>query len=232
MTTKDFFILLGIFIVVAFIVLNIFFPIEEKKSKKQKRKEIESQISKEDKKWQETAISLRERVSIFKQKIIFLNQEKKKVEKFLQEEKEKNARLEEKLKREKKWFSEQESSLGKRAQDVRKSKIEVVRLQTELEKEYSLRLAAERNQKILQEDFDKTKKEKKDLILKITHLEFTIKTQKEELFDVRRAHDALLRKQEEAGQWVAKSEVEKLMQSLKEKEKEIEELKQCLRGQG
>ncbi|MDP8266355.1 MAG: hypothetical protein P9M07_05355 [Candidatus Aceula meridiana] len=229
MPTKDLLVLLGVFVAVIFAVLIFFFPSEEKRRKKKKKKTQEEELSKGEKKWQETAFALRDRIQGFKKEIERKNQQEKKLLLNLKEEKDKNVRIEDKLKREKKWFSEQESNLDRRTKEMRQIKMDLVRAQTESEKEYSLRLAAEREKKDFKKDFDRLNKEKKEYILKTTHLDFTIRTLKEEIDDLKKANHDLAReaakKNEEGSQWIAKSEFEKIEKAFKEKEKEVEKLK-------
>jgi len=225
MPTKDLLILLGVFVAIIFAVLVFFFPAEEKRRKKKRKKLQDQELSKTEKKWQETAFALRERIQRFKQEIERRDQEEKKILQSLKEERDKNAKMEDKLKREKKWFSEQEANLNRRTKEMRQVKMDLVRAQTEREKEYSLRLAAEREKKDFKKDLDDVNKEKKDLILKITNLEFVIRTQKEEIADYKKANQELTKKKEEGSQWIAKSEFEKIEKALKEKEAEIEKLK-------
>ncbi|MDD3374546.1 MAG: hypothetical protein PHY73_02345 [Candidatus Omnitrophica bacterium] len=225
--TKNLIILFSTFVLVIFLVLVFFFPSEEKRKKKKKKKALEKQISPEEKEWQDTAFKLKKHIEKLNQEINFLKIEQKKSFDQLKEEKQATAKLEEKLKREKKWFIEQEASLGQRTNDMRKLKMEMDRAQTEREKEYSLRLGSERETRELKKDIEEANKERKELLLKVMELEFQLKSQKEETAEFKAVNKQLLKEKAiEEKQWIAKAEFVKLEKILKEKEKEIKKLQE------
>ncbi len=224
MSTKDLIIVFSILCVIVFIVFAIFFPAEEHRRRKYRRIEpSEEPLSKEDKKWQEAAFRLKEYVARYKQEVNDLQREQQRLKDRLREEEQTGQKFEEKLKREKQWLTEQESSLDRRTKEMRQVKMELTKAQTDREHEYSLRLAADREKKDIQADLEKLTKEKNDLLLKVTNLEFTLKTQKEEITELRKITTSLQKKKDEE-QWIAKSEFDKLEQQLKQKEKEIQKL--------
>jgi len=224
MDTKDLIIVFSILCVVVFIVFAIFFPAEENRKRKKKRpEEPEEQISSEEKKWQEAAFRLKEYVTRYKQEINDLKKEEQKLKERIKEEEQKGQKFEEKLKREKQWLTEQESSLDRRTKEMRQFKMELTKAESDREHEYSLRLASDREKKDIQSDLEKMTKEKNDLVLKVTNLEFTLRTQKEEIVELRKAN-AVLQKKKDEEQWIAKSEFDKLEQLLKQKDKEIQKL--------
>ncbi|MDP8264060.1 MAG: hypothetical protein P9M12_01095 [Candidatus Aceula lacicola] len=225
--TKNLIILLSAFVLVVFFVVVFFFPFEEKRKKKKKKKTLEDQISLDERKWQEAAFKLKKHIEKLNQEINSLKIEQRKASGRLKEEKQAALKFEEKLKREKKWFSEQEASLGQRTKEMRELKMEITRAETEREKEYSLRLGTERETRDLKKDMGAINKERKDLLLRVTELEFQLKAQKEETAELKKANKQLLKKKEiEENQWIAKSEFLKLEKALNEKEKEIQKLQE------
>lgn len=226
MSTKDLVILFSVLCVIVFFVFAYFFPIEESRKRKRKRlEEFQEEMPKEEKKWQEAALRLKEYVTKYKKEIDDLKKEQQKLKDKIEEEKQKGQKFEEKLKREKQWLFEQEASLDRRTKEMRHVKMELTKAQTDREHEYSLRLASDRQEKELKADLDKVTKEKNDLLLKITNLEFTLRTQKEELVELRKANASLQKKKEEE-QWIAKSEFDRVEKQLKDKEKELQKLQE------
>ncbi len=224
MSTKDLIIVFSVLCIVVFIVFTIFFPPEESRRRKRRKLEAPQEtLSKEEKGWQEAAFRLKEHVIKHKQEILALKEEEKQLREKIKDEEQKTQKFEEKLKREKQWLAEQESSLDRRTKEMRHVKIDLTKAQTDREHEYSLRLAAERDKKEIQVALEKLTKERNDLVLKVTNLEFILRTQKEELADLRKTNASLQKKKEE-DQWVAKSEFDKLEMQLKQKEKEIQKL--------
>jgi hypothetical protein len=224
MSTKDLIILFSILCVIVFIVFAIFFPVEESRRRKKRRIEAtEEPLSKDEKKWQETAFRLKEYAVKYKQEVSGLKREEQKIKEKIKEEEQKAQKFEEKLKREKQWLAEQESSLDRRTKEMRHVKIDLTKAQTDREHEYSLRLAADREKKEVQADLEKITKERNELALKVTNLEFVLRTHKEELADLRKTN-AVLQKKKDEEQWIAKSEFDKLEMQLKHKEKELQKL--------
>ena len=103
--------------------------------------------------------------------------------------------------------------------------MEHTKAQTGREHEDSLRLSSEGEKKSMQSDLEKLTKEKNELLLKVTNLDFTTRTQKEEIAELRKTN-AILQKKKDAEQWIAKSEFDKIEQKLKEKEKEVQKLQE------
>jgi hypothetical protein len=226
MSTQDLIILFSIFCVIVFVVFAYFFPVEDaRKRKKKKLEEPREEMPKEEKQWQEAAVRLKEHVIKHQKEIDGLEKEIQKLKEKLRDEEQKGQKFEEKLKREKQWLSEQEASMERRTKEMRQVKMDLTKAQTDREREYSLRLSADRERKELQDDLGKLTKEKNDLLLKVTNLEFTLRTQKEELVDLRKAN-AILQKKKDEEQWIAKSEFDKLEKQLKEKEKELQKLQE------
>lgn len=224
MPTISLVILFFVLCVIVFVVFAYFFPVEENRKRKKKRiEEIQAEMPKEEKQWQEAAIRLKEQVIKYKKEMDDLKKEQEKLHEKLEEEKQKGQKIEERLKREKQWLSEQESSLDRRTKEARQAKMDLTKAQTDREHEYSLRLASDREKKDLQDDLEKLTKEKSELLLKVTSLEFTLRTQKEELLELRKANASLQKKKDDE-QWIAKSEFEKVEKQLKEKEKELKKL--------
>jgi len=224
MPTRDLVIVFVVLCVVVFVVFAYFFPAEESQRRRRRRiEELPPETSREEKEWREAALRLKENVIKHQREIEDLEKEVQKLKELLKGEEEKGQKIEEKLKREKQWLADQEVSMERRSKEARHMKIELTKAQTDREHEYSLRLAGEREKKGIQEDFEKLTKEKNDLLLKVTNLEFNLRTQKEELLDLKKANAGLQKKKDEE-QWVAKSEFEKLEKQLKEKEKEIQKL--------
>ncbi len=227
MPTKDLVILLSVFVGIVLFVVIFFFPSEEKKRKKRKRKQEQKiSLSDEEKKWQEAALKLKERIGQLNQEIDKVKIEHRRSLERIKEEKQKNIKIQEKLKREKKWFHEQESSMGQRTNEMRQIKIELTKAQTEREKEYSLRLSSNREKKDIKHNLEVLNKEKQNLLLKVSKIEFNLKTQKDEILDLKRINASLLKKKESEDQWIAKSEFLKLEKTLKQKEQEIKKLQE------
>jgi hypothetical protein len=225
MSTKDLIIVFSILCVIVFVVFAIFFPVEESRRRKKRRLEAtEVPLFQDEKKWQETAFRLKEYAVKYKQEVSDLKREEQRLKEKIKEEEQKAQKFEEKLKREKQWLAEQESSLDRRTKEMRNVKIDLTKAQTDREHEYSLRLAADREKKEIQADLEKMTKEKNELVLKVTNLEFLLRTQKEELVDLRKTNASLQKKKDDE-QWIAKSEFDKLEMQLKQKEKEIQKLR-------
>ncbi|MCX5681568.1 MAG: hypothetical protein NT079_04755 [Candidatus Omnitrophica bacterium] len=225
MSIKDLMIIFLVFCVIMVVVFAYFFPMGERKRKRKKSEALTETMTQEEKKWQEEALRLKEYIAKYRNEIEDSRREQQKLREKLEEEKQKAQKVDEKLKHEKQWLSDQEASLDRRTKEAQQAKMELTKAQADREHEYSLRLVSDREKKGLQESLEKLTKEKNELLLKVTNLEFTLRMKREELGGLKKTNASLQKKKDEE-QWVAKSEFERVEQLLKQKEKELQALQE------
>ena len=217
-------IIVGVLVLLALAVFIMSLPDEATRRRKKEKRIASPVLAAPDKdvaqitaRWEKHVQTLKDELS--KGQLMY-----NKALKELAVEKVKNAKLQEKIKKEEEWLAKEQSSAGRKEQDLKTLQINLQKLQQDMDKEYGVRLKLERELNDLKETFQQTDKERKELLLRANTLESELDRDKRELIRLKRENADLTREQEEKS-WVAKTEYERLEKLLKERDKELEALR-------
>jgi chromosome segregation ATPase len=219
MSTYSLVIGIGIFILAALFAIIIFFP-DRPLGKKKRQPKADASDTKD---WEAVILRLEKHIYSLRTEIETLKAQERKNLKELALEKERNVKLQEKLSKEKEWLSQEEESIDKRDKEIRELKQNFIKIENDFEIEHGQRLKIEGQLKETKEERETLTKDNREMSLKIARLETEIDAYKKELARQKKTIEELSKKSDET-QWVAKTEHDKLLQKLKEKEKEIERL--------
>ncbi len=175
------------------------------------------------KEWETVTQRLEKHIHSLRAEIEAFKARERKMLKDLAVERDKSAKLQEKVSKEKEWLEKEEESLSKKDNELRDLKGTLVKIENDLEREFSAKLKAEQQLKELTADHDSLNKESREQSVKIMRLESEVDAYKKELSKLKKANEELSKKND-ATQWIAKAEFDKLTLKIQEKEKEIERL--------
>jgi len=133
--------------------------------------------------------------------------------------------LVEKLALEKSWREKEQISLERLKIHEKDFKDQIVRTESELEKEHSTRLRLEREGQELKIKYDQQSEEKRQLSIKAASQQTTLDANVRQIRELK-SENAQLKEKREDIQWVAKSEFDELKKILQSREKDLERLKQ------
>ena len=210
-------------IIFAILVLIILFIPAERKARA-KKKRAEKTPEEQIKEWQGACLKLEKHVHGLRQELESYQKREKATEKELLLTKEKNKKLQEKLSQERGWQEKEQADLDKKAKDFQTLKEDLKKAEENIGKEHSQRLMLEREAKEIRENIVKETEAKRSLESQVMKLKAQADAYRGEIKELREINSKLSQKQEEKT-FVSKTEYEKLEQKLKEKEKEIEQLK-------
>ncbi len=131
--------------------------------------------------------------------------------------------FQEKLAQEKSWREKEQDTMDKRNKEVAQYKQEHLKLEQSVEEEHAVRLRLEHELKEMKREFEIANTDRRSLSYKVQGYETTLEQHKKELIELKR-ENTRLKDKNEAVEWVAKPQYEKLEALLREKEKEIERI--------
>lgn len=211
-------IVLMILIAVIFLV-----PGEQRARRRRKKKEEEEQ-----KDWQGACLKLERHIYALRRDIEEGQRREKILDRDLNIQKEKYARLEDKIVQERSWQQKETTDAEKKGQELFHLKSDITKLENSLAQEHGVRLRLEKSLKESQESAIQANNSKLDLEAQIARLKALDEKYRKEMSDLR-AQNNLLSKKHDESTWVAKSEYQKLEKQLQIKDKELERLKEQLR---
>ena len=214
--------LIGIFILAALAIIYFFFP--DQPVSFRKRKKEPRPVPADNKNWEEANRKLEKHIFSLRGEIEKLKLSERNLSRDVAVEKEKNTRLQEKLFQEKKWLDKEKDSMEKSAGELKSLKENLIKVQNDQEKEHSLNLKYEREIKDLKKGLEDLEKERRDTAAKLMQAESELTVYKKELAEQKRLNQELKKETNEV-QWIARSEYEKIEKLLKEKEKELQNIK-------
>ena len=209
-----------VFVFVALLIIYIAFPNET--TRRRRRKEKPSEDPGKD--WETVSLKLEKHILTLRAEIEKLQAEQRRSQRELVGEKEKNARLLEKLSQEKEWLLKEQQSMDKKDHEMRTLKQNQLKIEADLENDHSQKLRLESQARETKQELDNLTKEKREMSLKIMRLESELENYKQELLKQNKINMALKKEDAEAN-WVAKTEYERLEKLLKEKEVEVTKLR-------
>ncbi len=221
MSAFSFLIALVVFLTAVTLGVLFWFPGDSKKSRRRERKVAPTE---DDQQWELTVSRLEKHIVTLRNQIADSERREKQGAKDLQQEKQRNRQLQEKLAQEKSWREKEQSSVDKTLAEEEQLKKDLLKSERELEEEHALRLRQERELTELKWEHDSLNSEKKSFLAKLANLEATLEQYKKEVSELRKANAQLSKETKEIN-WIAKSEYDKLEMLFKQKEKELERMK-------
>lgn len=213
----------GTFVIISLLLVIILLP-DEKKKKFRRRKDPASTISPaKQKNWEEIALRREHALENSKNEIRRLEEEGRDKDRQLAEEKEKNIQLQEKLKLEQSWREKEDAALEKNIQKAQQFREDLMKSEQNFEKEHSQNIKLRREIEETLNELNEVNKDRRELSLKVLNLETIAGQLKKELNDLKKAYLELKKKDQEF-EWVTKADHDKILEQLKEKEKELQRL--------
>ncbi|MFH1359668.1 MAG: hypothetical protein ABIJ41_01355 [Candidatus Omnitrophota bacterium] len=222
MSTLNLVLSILVFVVVTLVFFVFAFP-ETSSGIRRRVKIRKGPLQPHGKDWQATALKLERYIVSLRKKIDWLKGGQKKMEQDLVIEKARNAKLKDQISKEKEWLQKEKESLEGQDQQIYELNQRARLAEEEREKEYGLRLRIERECKEIKQDLSAVEKERNALTARAIQAESELSRLKDQIIEIKRVNRELEKESDEAS-FIAKSEYEKLVDQLKEKEKELERI--------
>jgi len=226
-----FWIIISSFVVLIILAIAIYLlPEQTAKAKKKKEKKaalmMEAAAVDTSKDWKAIAERWEKHNQSLQGAVEKMKIEQKGIQQHIDEHKSEIKGLVEKLALEKSWREKEQASLEKLKHHEKDFQAQILRTESELEKEHSNRLRLEREVQEIKIKYDQIVEEKRQLSIKAASQQTTIETTTVELKALKVENTQLKEKRADI-QWVAKSEFDQLQRVLQAKEKDLERLKQA-----
>jgi len=226
-----FWIIISSFVVLIILAIAIYLlPEQTAKAKKKKEKKaalmMEAAAVDTSKDWKAIAERWEKHNQSLQGAVGKMKIEQKGIQQHIDEHKSEIKGLVEKLALEKSWREKEQASLEKLKHHEKDFQAQILRTESELEKEHSNRLRLEREVQEIKIKYDQIVEEKRQLSIKAASQQTTIETTTVELKALKVENTQLKEKRADI-QWVAKSEFDQLQRVLQAKEKDLERLKQA-----
>ncbi len=216
---------LGAGIILVVVLLGILFVVPSDKNKKKKSKrQIQQEQDSQKTDWAEVVLKLEKHIVSLRAEISTLKQGDKDSQKKILIEQEKGVRLQEKLLQERGWKKKEEEDAQRRKSELIHQQEHLKSLERNLEHEHIERLRLEKSMKASQQALEEQSEKRRILEMELQTTKATSDRYRQEINDLK-AINAKLSKQHEDTTWIAKSEYVKIEKALKEKEKELAQLK-------
>lgn len=203
-----------VFVIVAILMISAMSP----NTVAQKRRKKELPREQEGKDWEQVAVKLEKHILSLRAELEKQKNQEKRILKELDFEKDKNIKLQEKLQQEKEWLTKEQESITKWDHEARELKQNLLKAQDDLEKEHFTMLKLEQQLKEMKQDLEAVSKEKRELSLKMMKLESELEYYRKELAQQKKINQELTKENDEAN-WVAKSEYDRVVKLLQERER-------------
>ncbi len=220
MPSIDVFAVIGIILVFILLAILFFIPSGKKKSEAKKQR-LQPEEAKD---WQAVSLKLEKHIHSLHQKMDEADRQKKTLERELSIQKEKYAKLQEKLTQERGWQEKEQNDLDKKNKEILKIKDEFKQQEEDLEKEHRQRLEYERQIKTLKDEYALIEDAKRSLEKEISIHKGQAEVAYKEIKELRAANQKLSQKQDDV-EWIAKTEYIKLEKRLEAAIKEVERLR-------
>jgi hypothetical protein len=154
-----------------------------------------------------------------------MKMDQKRAQQIADERKSESKDLVDKLALEKSWREKEQATLEKFKLHEKGLKDQIIRTESDLEKEHSNRLRLERELQDIKIKHEQVVEEKRQLSIKASSQQTTLESNTKELRELKSEISRLQVKREDI-QWVAKSEFDELKKAFAAKEQELARLKQ------
>ena len=215
----EFLLVIGILFIAILIGIIFFIPSESKQKKNKKKAAVEPSVSQGD--WEQRVSRLENHIQSLRNQILDSVKKAKSDEKELMVERVKVKKLQEKLSQERQWHTKEQESIDKRSRELQQMKAELVNVQENFSKAHSLNLQLDHKVKDLEEQSKLLNDQRRLTEGENTQLKTKMDEHRKEIAHLKKENMELSKKKEDA-QWIAKSEYERVVNLLKEKEKELD----------
>lgn len=178
-----------------------------------------------DKEWQAVSLKLERHIHALRKEIEEYQKKQRSLEADLSIEKQKYAKLQEKLLQERDWQKKEEADVEKKAQEIAALKNNSQKLENDLGSMHLERLRFERELRETKSENDAILQVRRALELQVQKLEAQNEALHKEVKELRWETQRLSEKKD-AESWVPKEEFEKLQENLRNKEKDLARLQE------
>jgi chromosome segregation ATPase len=217
----------AIIVICGLLALLLLLP-TERVYRKMPKKTVPKAEESQGKDWQEVSLRLERHIQGLRKEVQDGRRREKELEREMSVQKEKHAKLQEKLSQERGWQEKEQGSAEKRSREVLTLKAEIKNLEESVEKEHIETLRMAREILEFKDSLAAATDVRRSLEVQIAKLKTDSENDRKELRDLREANAKLSRKQDE-DIWVAKAEYIKIETELKNKERELAKLREQLR---
>lgn len=216
MNFQSLIIVAGIIFILIFLAILFFSPTEGHVSRKEKKRLAQEQVKQKD--WEKQALHLTAEVKALREDITQLKKVAQNKDKELAVEKLKSEKLWEKLKQERQWHEKEQERIDAGSGELKKTKQELLKTQEQFSCEHSLVLRLEGEVKSLKHELEQGSHQRRSLEAEGAQLKAKIENYRQEIAQLKKQTIELAQKKDEAS-WIARSEYDRVVKLLKEKEK-------------
>ncbi len=215
-----------------FFILGLFFLISiSSKEKRMRRRPLKTAApEKEQQDWKAAALRLERLIVDLRQDNVSWQKKVKALEKEGDVYRQKQAALDEQLRREREWKQKEEADLDKRGSRIQKLEQELKQVERRTENEHAELLLLRRENQDLTAKVTKDSEQIKALEIKADKIQAQADSYRKEILDLRAENKKLSQRHEDV-QWIAKSVHLKVKEELRLKAQEVDRLKQDLNRQ-
>lgn len=175
--------------------------------------------------WQAVSLKLERHIQAQRREIEEFQKKERALDRDLVVQKEKYAKLQEKLAQERDWQKKEEDDLEKKAKEITTLKTDLRKLQDDLSATHAERLRFEREVREAKSENDSLNQTRRQLELKVQTQDAEIDNMRKQLKDLKWENSQLSIKKD-AESWVPKEDYQKLENELHEKEKTLARLRE------
>ena len=223
MNLSIFFIAIGLVICVLIVIIFILSEDKEKKARKMKKERqaiTEEKLKEMEAKGQERVIKLEHLTAKLRQEIVEIQKANNNSLKDLALEKEKVSKLQEKIKQERTWYTQEKQSIDKRTREWQDIKNELKTAQETLAQEHFKILALERESKDLKAQLREAQEKCGNLESELKQWQAKDEVNRREMVRFK-SENSELKAAKEDSNWIAKTEYVRLKQLLESKESQL-----------
>jgi len=214
-------VIIGI-IIISLLLVAIFLIPSGKKYKK-KKKIPQTDPSEELKDWEQKVVRLEKYIQSIRSEIFDFQKKEKENNKQLVVERVKVKKFQEKLTQERQWHNKEQGNIDKKGKEFQELKGELVDVQDQFSKTHSANLRNIQKIKDLEQEHKSLCEQRRKVEGENSQLIAKIESNRRDIAQLKKENRLLTKKNDDAS-WIAKTEYERVLNLLKEKEKELERI--------
>lgn len=200
----------------------------EKTSRARVKREKPAKDEAPEKDWQAASLKLEKHIQELRKELEQSQKQERDLDREVALQKEKYAKLQDKLAQERDWQKREENDADKKIKEIQSLKAEIKKYEGELEAIQGQRLRLEREKREIKDALDGVTEERRKLDLELTKFKAENETFRKDLREYRE-QNAKLSEKKDAEIWVAKTDYEKLEVELRNKDKDLARLREQLK---
>jgi len=217
----ELFAIIGV-IFISLLLITIFFIPSEKKFKKKKIKP-EINLTDELRDMEQKVLRLDKHIQSLRSEILEYKNKEKANDKQLMIERVKMKKLQEKLSQERQWHEKEQGSIDKKGKEFQQCKSDLIEAQESFSKEHSANIRNEQKIKELEQGNSSLTDQRRKVESENNQLSTKVESYRKEIAQLKRENIQLEKKNNDVS-WIAKTEYDRVVNQLKEKEKQLERL--------